>query len=155
MKLKNISRQKIKPWYYIGVTRKKQTSNANNESEDETMTFNEKRDLILLAERQIKSGKNASTVQSEDVKKMMKKIAANAVCIGLYNFNRLVISHICEGDFTTIKPEWDKARLGMVKYLVIITNEGEDIKDILSLEEIEEAVRYTIFELETSEDDNE
>ena len=34
MKLKKISRQKIKPWYYIGVTRKKQHQNANIESED-------------------------------------------------------------------------------------------------------------------------
>nr|DAV93706.1 MAG TPA: hypothetical protein [Caudoviricetes sp.] len=34
MKLKNITRQKIKPWYYIDVTRKKQTSNTNKESED-------------------------------------------------------------------------------------------------------------------------
>lgn len=119
------------------------------------MTFNEKRELILLAEKNIKSGKNVSEVESEDVKNMMKKIAANAVCIGLYNFNRFVISHISEGDFTTIKPEWSDARVGMVKCLAIINNEGEDIIDILSLEEIEEAVRFTIFELDTSEDDDE
>ena len=119
------------------------------------MTFNEKRELILLAEKNIKSGKNVSKVESEDVKKMMKKIAANAVCIGLYNFNRLVISHISDGDFTTIKPEWKDARVGMVKCLAIINNEGEDLIDILGLEEIEEAVRFTIFELGTSEDDDE
>lgn len=53
------------------------------------MTFDEKRELILLAEKNIKSRENVSKVESEDVKKMMKKIAANAVCIGLYNFNRL------------------------------------------------------------------
>lgn len=119
------------------------------------MTFDEKRELILLAEENIKSGKNVSKVESEDVKKMMKKIAANAVCIGLYNFNRLVISHISDGDFTTIKPEWKDARVGMVKCLAIINNEGEDLIDILGLEEIEEAVRFTIFELDTSEDDDE
>ena len=96
-----------------------------------------------------------SKVESEDVKKMMKKIAANAVCIGLYNFNRFVISHISDGDFTTIKPEWKDARVGMVKCLAIINNEGEDLIDILGLEEIEEAVRFTIFELDTSEDDDE
>ena len=117
------------------------------------MTFNEKRDLILLAEKQIKSGKNASNVQSEDVKKMMKKIAANAVCIGLYNFNRFVISHISDGDFTTIKPQWEDAREGMVKCLAIIINEGDDLMDILNLEEIEQAARYTIFELEGGEDE--
>lgn len=119
------------------------------------MTFDEKRELILLAEENIKSGKNVSKVESEEVKKMMKKIAANAVCIGLYDFNRLVISHISDGDFTTIKPEWKDARVGMVKCLAIINNEGEDLIDILGLEEIEEAVRFTIFELGTSEDDDE
>lgn len=119
------------------------------------MTLDEKRELILLAEKNIKSGKNVSKVESEDVKKMMKKIAANAVCIGLYNFNRLVISHISEGDFTTIKPALKDARVGMVKCLAIINNEGEDLIDILDLEEIEDAVRFTIFELCTSEDDDE
>lgn len=119
------------------------------------MTFNEKRELILLAEKNIKSGKNVSEVESEDVKKMMKKIAANAVTIGLYNFNSFVISNIYEGDFTTIKPGWEDARDRMVKCLAIIKTEGEDLIDILSLEAIEDAVRFTIFELETSEDNNE
>lgn len=119
------------------------------------MEFNEKRELILLAEKYIKSGVHTPTLTNKEVKTMMKKIAANAVCIGLYNFNRFVVSHIGDGDFTTIKPEWKEARVRMVKCLEIINNEGEDIKDILSLEEIEEAARFTIFELETSEDDNE
>lgn len=117
------------------------------------MTFNEKRELILLAGKNIKSGKNASEVESEDVKKMMKKIAANAVSIGLYNFNLFVISNICEGDFTTIKPSWKDARVGMVKCLAIINNEGEDLIDILDLEEIEDAVRFTLFELKGEEDE--
>ena len=86
---------------------------------------------------------------------MMKKIAANAVCIGLYNFNRFVIGNINNGDFSSIKPGLKDAKVGMVKCLTIVNNEGEDLKDILSLEEIEEAVSYTIFELETSEDDDE
>lgn len=119
------------------------------------MTIGEKRDMITLAEKFIKSGLRTTTLENEEVKKMMKKIAANAVCIGLYNFNRLVISHISDGDFTTIKPEWKDARVGMVKCLAIINNEGEDLIDILGLEEIEEAVRFTIFELGTSEDDDE
>lgn len=119
------------------------------------MTFDEKRELILLAEKYIKSGVHTTTFENKEVKKMMMKIAANAVCMGLYNFNKIVIGHIFDGDFTTIKPEWKDARVGMVKCLAIINNEGEDIKDILSLEEIEEAVRFTIFELETSEDDDE
>lgn len=119
------------------------------------MTFNEKRELILLAEKNIKSGKNVSEVEREDVKKMMKKIAANAVSIGLYNFNRFVIGNIANGDFESIKTGWKVARLGLTKCLAIVNNEGENIEDILSIEEIEDAVRFTIFELETSEDDNE
>lgn len=117
------------------------------------MTFNEKRELILLAEKNIKSGKNVSEVESEDVKKMMKKIAANAVTIGLYNFNCFVFLCIREGDFTTIKLGWEDARDRMVKYLTIINTEGECLTDILGLEEIEDAVRFTIFELEREENE--
>lgn len=119
------------------------------------MTVGEKKDMIVLAEKFIKSGVHTATLENKVVKKMMKKIAANAVCIGLYNFNRFVIGHINEGDFESIKPEWKDARDRMVKCLAIINNEGEDLKDIISLEEIEEAVSFTIFELETSEDDDE
>lgn len=119
------------------------------------MRDEEKKHVIQVAGDYIQLGANLEDIEDSNVKKYMKKIAANAVCIGLYNFNRLVISHISEGDFTTIKPEWKDARVGMVKCLAIINNEGEDLKDILSREEIEEAVRFTIFELETSEDDDE
>lgn len=119
------------------------------------MTFNEKRELILLAEKSIKSGVHTTTIEDKEVKKTMKKIAANAVCLGLYNFNKLVIGHVSDGNFTTIKTVWKDARAVMVKCLAIINNEGEDLKDILSLKEIEEAVRFTIFELERSEDDDE
>ena len=119
------------------------------------MTSDEKRVLILLAEKYIKRGVHTQRLENNEVKKMMKKIAANAVCLGLYDFNELVIGHVCDGNFTTIKPEWKDVRVGMVKCLAIINNEGEDLKDILSLEEIEEAVRFTIFELETSEDEDE
>lgn len=119
------------------------------------MTLNEERELILLAEKNIKSGKNVSEVESEDVKKMMKKIAANAVVIGLYNFNCFVISNIHEGDFTTIKLGWEDVRVGMEKCLAIINNEGDGLIDTIGLEAIEDVVRFTIFELETSEGDNE
>lgn len=112
-------------------------------------------ETVKLAEKYIKSGVHTSTLEGNEVKKMMKKIAANAVCIGLYNFNRFVIGNINNGDFSSIKPGWEDARVGMVKCFAIVNNEGEDLKDILSLEEIEEAVRFTIFELETSEDDDE
>ena len=100
------------------------------------MRDEEKKHVIQVAGDYIQLGANLEDIEDSNVKKYMKKIAANAVCIGLYNFNRLVISHISEGDFTTIKPEWKDARVGMVKCLAIINNEGEDLKDILSREEI-------------------
>ena len=119
------------------------------------MRDEEKKHVIQVAGKYIQLGAKLKDIEDSNVKKYMKKIAANAVCIGLYNFNSFVIGHINDGDFESIKPEWKDARVPMLKCLAIINNEGEDLKDILSLEEIEEAVRYTIFELETSEDDDE
>lgn len=119
------------------------------------MTVGEQKDMIVLAEKFIKNGVHTTTLENEVLKKMMKKIAANAVCVGIYNFSKIVVGNIGDGDFASIKPVWNDAKASMVKCLAIINNEGEDIKDILSLEEIEEAVRFTIFELETSEDDDE
>lgn len=118
------------------------------------MTFNEKRELISLAGKNIKSGKNASEVESEDVKKMMKKIAANAVCIGLYNFNKFVVGNISEGNFKTIQKDWEKVRNELNRGLTIIDNKGENLNDILTVDEIEEAIRYTIFE-QTQREENE
>lgn len=111
------------------------------------MTFNEKRELILLAEKNIKSGKNVSEVESEDVKKMMKKIAANAVIIGLFNFNGFVISNIHDGDFNALyQVRWKGIKNDLNRCLKIIDYEGKNLKDVLTSEEIEEAVKYTIFE---------
>lgn len=106
---------------------------------------------IKSAEMLILSGFNSKSVNPPEVRKMMKKIAANAVIIGLFNFNGFVISHICDGDFTTIKNEhWKETKNDLIRRLAIIDNNGEDLKDILGVEEIKEAVKYTIFE-ETGE----
>lgn len=81
----------------------------------------------------------------------MKKIAANAVSIGLFNFNSFVIGNIYDGDFTAIKKEhWEEARNGLNRCLEIIDNDGENLKYILTSEEIGQAVKFTIFE-ETGE----
>lgn len=105
-----------------------------------------KNTIITLADIAIKRGANTKDVSNDEVKKMMKKIAANAVCIGLYNFNRFVISNISEGDFTSIKKNWREARNDLIRCLAIIDNDGEELKDILGVEEINEAINYTIFE---------
>jgi hypothetical protein len=116
------------------------------------MTFNEKRELISLAEENIKSGKNVSEVESEDVKKMMKQIAANAVLIILCGVNRTIVSNICDGDFGTIQEYMEELLDKLSACLAIIRRKGEDLKEVLGVEDIEEAVKYTIYE-QTHEDE--
>lgn len=106
---------------------------------------------IKSAAMSISSGFNSKSVNPSEVRKMMKKIAANAVSIGLFNFNSFVIGNIYDGDFTAIKKEhWEEARNGLNRCLEIIDNDGENLKYILTSEEIGQAVKFTIFE-ETGE----
>ena len=106
---------------------------------------------IKSAEILISSGFNSKSVNLPEVRKMMTKIAANAVTIGLFNFNGFVISHICDGDFNTLdKERWKEMKNDLNRCLEIIDNKGENLKSILTSEEIKEAVKYTIFE-ETGE----
>lgn len=115
------------------------------------MSDDKKKDLIVLATKYIKNGVSTTALDDEEVKKMMKKIAANAVTIGLFNFNGFVISSIYDGDFNAPdKERWKGIQNDLNRCLKIIDNEGENLKDILTSEEIKEAVKYTIFE-ETGE----
>lgn len=115
----------------------------------------EKKDLIALASKFIKNGVHTTSFDNEEVKKMMKKIAANAVTIGLFNFNGFVISNINDGNFNIIKEDdWKQTKNDLIRCLAIIDNEGEYLKGILTSEEIEEAVKFTIFE-ETGDDKEE
>ena len=115
------------------------------------MTDGEKKDLIICASKLIENGVCTTTFDNEEVKKMMKKIAANAVTIGLFNFNGFVISNIYDGDFNVLdKERWNGIKNDLNRCLKIIDNEGENLKDILTSDEIKEAVKYTIFE-ETGE----
>ena len=120
------------------------------------MTDGEKKDLIVLASKFIINGVHTTTFDNEEVKKMMRKIAANAVTIGLFNFNGFVISNICDGDFNALdKEHWKEIKNDLNRCLKIIDNEGENLKDILTSEEIKEAVKYTIFEETGEGEDNE
>ena len=115
------------------------------------MTDGEKKDLIICASKLIENGVRTRTFENKEVKKMMKKIAANAVTIGLFNFNGFVISNIYDGDFNALdKERWKEIKNDLNRCLEIIDNEGENLKNILTSEEIKEAVKYTIFE-ETGE----
>ena len=102
--------------------------------------------IIRSSGRSIKNGVHTTDVSNEYVADMMKEIAANALCIGLYNFSRFTVSNIGNGEFKVNKPEWEKAKNDLYRYLTIIDNEGEYLKDILTTEEIDEAIDYTIFE---------
>ena len=106
----------------------------------------DKNSIITLAEIAIKKGANTKDVSNDEVKKMIKKIAANAVCIGLYNFNRFIISNIADGDFSAIKLKWEPVINDFNRCMAVIKNEGEKLNGILTTEEINEAINYTIFE---------
>lgn len=110
------------------------------------MTDTKKKDLILTAGGLVKKGVRTTNIENKDVVAMMKKIAANAICMGLYNFNRFVISNIWDGEFNIDNSEWGKAQDNLFRYLEIIDSGGENLKDILTTEEIKEAINYTIFE---------
>ena len=106
----------------------------------------ENKDLILSAGDLVKNGVHTTEIENKDVVAMMKEIAANAVCIGIYNFSRFAISNIGNGEFNVDKSEWTKAKNDLYRCLTIIDNDGEYLKDILTTEEIDEAIEYTIFE---------
>ena len=110
------------------------------------MTTSKNEGIIHLSGELIKKGVHTTTIEDKDVIATMKEIAANAVCIGLYNFSRFTVSNIGNGEFKVGKPEWEKAKNDLYRYLTIIDNEGEYLKDILTTEEIDEAIEYTIFE---------
>ena len=104
----------------------------------------------------IESGINSKSVNPPEVREMMRKIAANAVIIGLFNFNGFVVSNICDGNFNALdKERWTEVKNDLNRCLEIIDNEGENLKSILTSEEIKEAVQYTIFEETGEGEDNE
>lgn len=128
----------------------KKEQHINKESE-ENMRVEEKKHAIEVAGECIKLGADLEDIEDSNVKKYMKKIASNAVTIGLFNFNGFVISNIYDGDFSTLdKERWKEVKNDLNRCLGIIDNEGEKLKDILTSEEIEQVVKYTIFE-ETEE----
>lgn len=109
--------------------------------------------LIKEAGECLKCGRTIRECKNDRLKKMMKKIAANAVCIGLYNFNMFVVGNISEGNFKTIQKDWKEVRNELSRYLTIIDNKGENLNDILTVDEIEEVIRYTIFEQTQGKED--
>ena len=111
------------------------------------MIVDKKKHAIEVAGKYIQLGADLEDIEDTNVKKYMKKIATNAVIIGLFNFNGFVVSNIYDGDFNTLdKERWKEIKNDLNRCIEIIDNEGENLKDILTSEEIKEAVKYTIFE---------
>ena len=133
----------------------KKEQHINKESE-ENMRDEEKKHVIQVAGEYTQLGASLEDIEDCNIKKYMKKIAANAVTIGLFNFNGFVISNIYDGDFNALdKERWKGIKNDLNRCLKIIDNEGENLKDILTSEEIKEAVKYTIFEETGEGEDNE
>ena len=110
------------------------------------MTTTKNEGIIHLSGDLIKKGVHTTTIEDKDVVATMKEIAANAVCIGLYDFSRFAVSNIANGEFKVDKSEWVRAKNHLYRHLSIIDNEGENLKDVLTTKEIDEAIEYTIFE---------
>lgn len=115
------------------------------------MSDNEKITLIRAAGKLTQNGVHMATLENVEVKKMMKQIAANAALIILCDVNRIIVSNICDGDFDTIQEYMEELLDKLSTCLAIIRRKGEDLKEVLGVENIEEAVKYTIYE-QTHED---
>lgn len=116
------------------------------------MSDDEKITLIRVAGKLTQNGEHMATIENGEVKKMMKIIAANAALIILCDVNHTIVSNICDGDFDTIQEYTEELLDKLSTCLAIIGRKGEDLKEVLGFEDIEEAVEYTIYE-QTHEDE--
>lgn len=76
----------------------------------------------------------------------MKKIAANAVLINLCDVNHTIVSNICNGDFDSVQGYKEEILDRFSTCLTIINMKGNRIGDLLGVEEIDQAIKYTIYE---------
>ena len=104
----------------------------------------EKKRLIEEAGRCLKDGRTIKGCKR--LKKMMSKIAANAVLIDMCYINHVIVSQICDGDFDSIQDDIDDIIDRMAICMAIISKKGEQIDEVLTLNQIDEAVKYTIYE---------
>lgn len=110
------------------------------------MRDEEKKHVIEVAGKYIQLGEDLEDVKDTNVKKYMKKIAANAVLINLYDVNHTIVSNICDGDFDSVQ-EYEEEILDMIETcLTIIKIKGNGIGAVLSAEKIDQAIKYTIYE---------
>lgn len=106
----------------------------------------EKKRLIEEAGRCLKDGRTIKGCKSDRLKKAMSQIAANAVLIDMCYINHVIVSNICDGDFNSIQDDIDGIIDRMAICMAIISKKGEEIDEVLTLNQIDEAVKFTIYE---------
>lgn len=106
----------------------------------------EKARLIKEAGECLKCGRTIRECKSDRLKDMMKRVSANVVLIDLCELNHIIVSNICDGDFKSVQPHIEEIteRLGIC--LAIMKAKGENLNEVVTDEQIDYAVEYTIFE---------
>lgn len=110
------------------------------------MRDEEKKHAIQVAGKYIQLGASIEDIEDPNVKKYMKKIAANAVLINLCDVNHTIVSNICNGDFDSVQEYKEEILDRFSTCLTIINMKGNSIGDLLGVEEIDQAIKYTIYE---------
>lgn len=106
----------------------------------------EQKELIEKSGRYLKAGFPISKCKTEKVKKAMSQIAANAVLIDMCYINHVIVSQIYDGDFESIQDDIDDIIDRMANCMAIISKKGEQIDEVLTDDQIDNAINFTIFE---------
>lgn len=109
------------------------------------MTDEQKR-LIEEAGRCLKDGRTIRECENVRLKNMMGEIAANAVIIDLCELNHIIVSNICDGDFESVQPHIEEITDRLATCFAIMKAKGENLNEVMTDEQIDYAVEYTIFE---------
>lgn len=110
------------------------------------MRDEEKKHVIQVAGKYVQLGACLEDIEDCNIKKYMKKIAANAVLINLCDVNHIIVSNICDGDFDSVQAYTEEIIDKLSTCLAIIGRDGSGIKDLLGVKEIDQAIEYTIYE---------
>lgn len=106
----------------------------------------EKKELIEKSGQYLKDGLPISMCKTESIKKMMSRIAANAVLIDLCDLNHLIVSNICDGDFKSVQPHIEEITERLATCLAIMKAKGDNLNEVITDDQIDFAVGYTIYE---------
>lgn len=102
--------------------------------------------LIKEAGECLKCGRTIRECKSDRLKDMMKRVSANVVLIDLCELNHIIVSNICDGDFESVQPYIEEITERLATCLAIMKAKGESLDEVVTDEQIDYAVEYTIFE---------